>query len=71
MLSCTSDRKPCCGPKIAPTVTPGDVHQRIDDVRVVGVDRRGIGDDADLAAFQAAGFEEPGRAEADGHGQII
>src|SRR5918993_2068658 len=24
MLSCTSDRKPCCGPKIAPSVTSGD-----------------------------------------------
>src|SRR5688572_10478503 len=22
MFSCTSDRKPCCGPKIAPMVTP-------------------------------------------------
>ena len=32
MLSCTSERNPCCGPKIAASVTPGARREPIDDV---------------------------------------
>ena len=33
-------------------------HQRVDDVHVIRVDRRGVGHDADLAAFELPGCEQ-------------
>ena len=71
MLSCTSDRKPCCGPKMRADRDARRVHQRVDDVREVRVDRRRIGDDADPAAAQPAGGEQACGAEGDGHRRII
>ena len=44
---------------IAPTVTPGGGHQRIDDVRVVRVDRRGgIADDGPMRGRRARRMRE-------------
>ena len=50
MLSCTSDRKPCWGPKMAPT------HARalgaVDDMTEAGVYRSGIADQSDRSPAQ-------------------
>ena len=50
MLSCTSDRKPCCGPNSAVTSTPVIGEREIDDVLQLMIDRCGIADEADALA---------------------
>ena len=53
MFSCRSDRKPCCGPKIAPTRTPPALGP-IDHVPEPRVDRGRIADETDRPARAAA-----------------
>jgi hypothetical protein len=67
MLSCTSERKPCCGPKSA--VAVGE--EQIDDVTEAVIDRCGIADEADALAAQFAGFEQAGGAEGHVHVRIM
>ena len=51
-------RKPCCGPKIAASVTPGRGRGAVDDVAERAVDRRRVADDADAPPSQPAGVEQ-------------
>ena len=50
MLSCTSERNPCCGPKIAAERDVRILEQPIDDVREARVDRRRVADEPDTAS---------------------
>ena len=60
MFSCTSDRKPCCGPKIAASArAAGRAASRSAMWRRLAIDRRRVADDADALAVEAAGREQP------------
>jgi len=58
MFSCTSDRKPCCGPKIALSFAR-ECPQTIDDVNELMIDRSRVADDADPLSVEARGCEQP------------
>ena len=71
MLSCTSDRKPCCGPKMrrqrrARSGPRGD--RRCAAARV---DRRGVADDADAAALEGGRSQQAVGSQRHAHGRII
>ena len=68
MLSCTSDRNPCCGPKMAASLAVGRAAQPIGDVPELAVDRRRIADDADAAAVEPTGRQQPVGSERHRHG---
>ena len=52
MLSCTSERNPCCGPNSATTSTPGVGERDIDDVMEPFVDGGRIADETDTLPAQ-------------------
>jgi hypothetical protein len=77
MFSCTSDRKPCCGPKMAVRIgrsafagLPG-FGETVGDVAQSGVDRGGVADDPDAAAVQAARRQQTVGSQRHRHRMII
>ena len=58
MLSWTSERKPCCGPKSAASWAFRMLREQIRDVTKLAVHRRRITDDADAFAVEGGRGEQ-------------
>ena len=71
MFSCTSERNPCCGPKMRRQVRARMRREAIGDVPQPTVYRGRIADDAHVETVEASGLEQAIDTERDRHRRII